>query len=335
MIVKQLWVIFCALVFVAFGYAQDAAALHEKGKTFMRNRDYENAVIVLQQAFSLAPENIEIGKDLSLNYYFIGENEKALKTIQPILDNAAADDICFKIAGDIYIIKEDLKGAEKLYRRSVKKIANSGLLYNELGKILWQKKDYEAIKYWEKGIEVAPNFSKNYFFAAKYYYLTTDKIWSIVYGETFLNMEPNGNNTPEMKKILLDSYKKLFLTGLTLDKANENVEFCKAFMNTIKKYQQTMNTGVTVENLAALRTFFATEWYANYNNSFPLKTIEWHKQMLEEGMFEVYNNWIFASADDLMRYQTWTQNNKELYMQFLRFQQNRIFKVPEGQNYKF
>ena len=60
---------------------------------------------------------------------------------------------------------------------------------------MWAQKSYEAIKMWEKGIEVAPSFSKNYFNASKYYYFSTDKVWSIIYGEIFLNMEHCHFNT--------------------------------------------------------------------------------------------------------------------------------------------
>jgi len=43
-----------------------------------------------------------------------------------------------------------------------------------------------------------------------YYYLTTDKTWSILYGEIFLNIEPSSTLAPEVKNILLEDYKKLF-----------------------------------------------------------------------------------------------------------------------------
>jgi len=76
--------------------------------------------------------------------------------------------------------------------------------------LLWAQKDYSAIKQWEKGIETDPGFSKNYYNACMYYYLTTDKTWSILYGEIFLNIEPSSTLAPEVKNILLEDYKKLF-----------------------------------------------------------------------------------------------------------------------------
>ena len=168
--------------------AQDAGELHETARTFMRQGDYSNAILVLNRAIKLQPNNIEIAKDLGLNYYFAKDFTKALDIYKPILDRVEADDQCFQVAGDIYLALDDAKECEKVYKKGLKKFPESGPLYNELGELLWAQKDYSAIKQWEKGIEMDPGFSKNYYNACKYYYFTTDKVWSILYGEIFLNI---------------------------------------------------------------------------------------------------------------------------------------------------
>jgi tetratricopeptide (TPR) repeat protein len=144
---------------IAVSYCQDAAQLHETGRTFMIQGDYANAIIVLNKALSLQPSNIDIAKDLSLNYYFSNNTKKAMETMKPLLDREDADDKCYQIAGDILLANDDPKECEKLYKKGIKKFPTSGSLYNELGKLMWAQKSYEAIKIWEKGIEVAPSFS--------------------------------------------------------------------------------------------------------------------------------------------------------------------------------
>src|SRR5215218_336700 len=99
---------------------------------------------------------------------------------------------------------------EKVYRKGLKKFPESGPLYNDLGELQWSQQDYDAIKQWEKGIETDPSYSKNYYNAARFYFMSTDKVWSILYGEIFLNMEPMSARAPEIKQLLMDSYKKLF-----------------------------------------------------------------------------------------------------------------------------
>jgi tetratricopeptide (TPR) repeat protein len=232
---KKLWVIFFSL-FISFSVkAQDAEQLHETGRTFMIQGDYANAIIVLNKALSLQPSNIDIAKDLALNYYFSGNNKKAMETVKPLLDREDADDKCYQITGDILLANDDPKECEKLYKKGIKKFPNSGSLYNELGKLMWAQKNYEAIKMWEKGIEVDPSLSKNYFNASKFYYFSTDKVWSIIYGEIFLNMEPMSTSSPEIKNILLESYKKLFVDADAEKNKKNNTPFVNAFLQTVFK----------------------------------------------------------------------------------------------------
>ena len=97
-----------------------------------------------------------------------------------------------------------------MYKQGIKEISRSGELYNEYGEMLWANQDAEAIRFWEKGIEVDPNYSSNYYNASKFYYFTYDKVWSLIYGEMFINLESYSRRTPEIKSLLVDGYKKFF-----------------------------------------------------------------------------------------------------------------------------
>ena len=191
-------------------YSQQVKELQETARTFMQQGDFSNAILVLQKAMHSEPSNIEITKDLALNYHFQKDNTRAMETIRPLLDRDDADEQCFQIAGNIYKQQENTKDCEKLYKKGIKKFPESGPLYNDYGELLWAQKNYDAIRQWEKGIEKDPSYSRNYYNACEYYYFTTDRVWSIIYGEIFLNMEPFGTNAPEIKNTLLESYKKIY-----------------------------------------------------------------------------------------------------------------------------
>ncbi|HMC99062.1 MAG TPA: tetratricopeptide repeat protein [Ferruginibacter sp.] len=75
-----------------FGRTQTAAQLHETARTFMRSGDYANAVLVLNRAILLDPKNIEISKDLGLNYYFAKDYTKALEICKLLFDKDGVDD---------------------------------------------------------------------------------------------------------------------------------------------------------------------------------------------------------------------------------------------------
>ncbi|MBL0055659.1 MAG: hypothetical protein IPP31_05585 [Chitinophagaceae bacterium] len=314
-------------------WAQDVNQLQETARIFMTQGDYANAILVLNRAHKLQPGNMEVSKSLGLNYYFAKDYAKALEIYKPLLESEDADDQCFQVAGDIYMVLDEVKECEKVYRKGLKKFPSSGPLYNELGELLWTKKDYTAIKYWEKGIETDPGFSKNYYNACLFYYFSTDKIWSLLYGETFLNIEPRSSLAGEVKNILLEGYKKLF-AEVDLEKGiTDPNSFTAAYLQTMNKQSQIAAMGITTESLTMIRTRFILEWYPENAKKYPFKLFELHQQLLQEGMFDAYNQWIFTAAQSLPVYQNWTTTHAQEYGELIRFQSGRIYKVPLGQYY--
>jgi tetratricopeptide (TPR) repeat protein len=330
---KQILVFFSMFLLVISGNAQTAAELHETARTFMRQGDYANAILVLNRAVKLEPKNIEMAKDLGLNYYFSKDLTKALETYKPILEREDADDQCFQIAGDIYLAMEDTKECEKVYKKGLKKFPESGALYNVYGELLWAQKDYSAIKQWEKGIETNPGFSKNYYNACKYYYFTTDKVWSILYGEIFLNIEPYSTSSAEVKNLLLEGYKKLFEDADLEKNGAGQSPFVQAFLQSMNKQSALASAGINAESLTMIRARFILDWYNDAGNKFPYKLFELQRQLLQEGMFDAYNQWIFMAAQNLPAYQNWITVNAAAYSELNRFQKGRIFKIPAGQYY--
>lgn len=325
-------IFFILFSLVSFAYAQDTNETHETAKKFMKNGDYSNAILVLNRALESNPGDIALSKDLALSYYYNLDYKNALGTIKPLLEIDEADDQCYQIAGNIYKSMNMPLEAEKIYKTGLRKFSFSGPLYNDLGEILWNKKDYEAIKEWEKGIERDPSYSRNYFNAAKYYYLSTDKIWSILYGEIFLNMEPYSNKTPEIKDLLLESYKKLFI-DVNKERPKEYNRFETAFLTTINRQSTLAGAGLTPETLAMIRTRFILDWFHEIKRP-NFKLFDYHRQLLQEGLFDAYNQWIFGSAQNLSTFQNWINTHPEEYAAFSTFQKSRVFKIPAGEYYQ-
>ncbi|MDQ3844604.1 MAG: tetratricopeptide repeat protein, partial [Bacteroidota bacterium] len=186
-------------------------SLQETARSFMRAGDFENAVVVLNRALQQDSKNLELQKDLAMAYYYKHDYVRALDQIKPMLQREDADVMTYQIGGNIYKALEEVKDAEKMYKTALKKFPNSGALYSEYGELLWARKDYSAIEQWEKGIREDPGFAGNYYNAALYYYYTKDKVWSLIYGEIFVNMENLTERAIAMKQLLLSGYKeKLF-----------------------------------------------------------------------------------------------------------------------------
>ncbi len=330
---KKLILICIAVCLQTALFAQDAKELYNNARSFMHKGDFPNAILILNRALALQPNNLEFAKDLGLNHYYLKNYKQALEVLNPLLERNDVDDQCFQIAGDAYWAMEDAKEAENVYRKGIKKLPNSGPLYNELGKVLWTKNDFTAIKQWEKGIENDPGFAGNYYNASKYYYFTTDKVWSLLYGEIFINIDPKSPFTPEIKNILVEGYKKLFADA-NLEKNNKDKNsFVIAFLKTMNKQSSLASSGINTESLTMIRIRFILDWDANYAAKFPFKLFQVHKQYIQEGLFDAYNQWVFATAQNLPAYQAWTNAHSKEHAALTRFLQDRIFKVPTGQYY--
>ena len=94
------------------------------------------------------------------------------------------------------------------------------------------------------------------------------------------------------------------------------------------------NKGLTTEILTMIRTRFILDWYANYSTKYPFRLFDYQRQLLTEGMFNAYNQWLFGTSENLAAYENWTKTNTEEYNNFSTFQKSRVFKMPPGQYYQ-
>jgi tetratricopeptide (TPR) repeat protein len=307
-------------------FSQDQTP-QQTARTFMRSGDFDNAIVVLNRALQKEPNNLDMQKDLTLAYYYKRDYAKALDQVKPMLERDDADVQVYQVAGNIYKALEEVKDADKMYKKALKKFPKSGALFSEYGELLWEKKDYSAIQYWEKGIETDPSYAGNYYNAATYYYFTKDKVWTLIYGEIFVNMEYLTDRATEMKKILISTYKEKLFTDQDITKQEEKKK------NAFGKAPLT-SKGITIDVLTMVRTKFILDWFNTYASKYPFKLFEYEQQLIREGMFEAYNQWLFGTVDNLSAFDQWTKANSEAYNKFSNFQKNRVFKMPSGQYYQ-
>jgi Tfp pilus assembly protein PilF len=328
---------FIAALFIGLPhiYAQDAAALAETGRKFANQKDYDNAILVFKSAIKLAPNNIDYQTDLTNAYYYKGDYTSAKDLMEKLLKNDGATEQVYYLAYNIYAQNEEVKNAEKAVKAGLAKYKKSGLLYNCYGEILYSKKDVTCIVQWENGIEADPNYSSNYYNASKYYYgsnFIMAKIWSIYYGEIFINLENFSSRSIELKSIIFDSYKLIFTDETIWQKKTKN-DFEIAFIDNMKNQKEVMISGVTTANLIMLRTRFVLSWFNN-KTFFESALYTKQQQLLKEGFFEEYNYWLFESIQDVDAFERWTNLHKASYAEFNRYTQNRIFKIGENEYYK-
>jgi tetratricopeptide (TPR) repeat protein len=80
------------LLFCFACYAQQADSLQRAAKQFMRNGDYSNAIIVLNNALKKNPDNLEIQKDLTFTYYLQRNYSSAVEYGRKLIARKDADE---------------------------------------------------------------------------------------------------------------------------------------------------------------------------------------------------------------------------------------------------
>jgi len=310
-------------------FAQNA---HETAFAFMKTGDHDNAILVLNKALQADPESEQLLQDMALAYFYKKDFAQARVYAKKLVDKNDIDVNSYQIAGTVYRALEETKEADKVYKKALKKYPSSGALYSEYGELLWSKNDDNAINEWEKGIQADPSYPGNYYHASSYYFYTKDKVLSLIYGEIFVNMEYLTERAREIKEQLLKAYKeKLYLTNGETDKPMS--PFAKAVYDTYAKQSSVTSKGITVESLTMIRTRFILDWYKDYAAKFPFKLFDYQQQLIREGMFEAYNQWLFGPIENLAAFDMWTRTNAEAYKKFTTFQRGRVFKMPQGQFY--
>ena len=146
-------------------------------------------------------------------------------------------------------------------------------------------------------------------------------------------LEPGTGRTPEVKNILFDNYKKLLTSDDVLSVTKNKGPFEKAYLQTLLKEKSSIIAGVTAESLAMLRTRFILDWNNLYARKYPFDLFETHTQMLEEGVFDSYNQWLFGTVQNLAAYQNWINTHPEDYSLFVNYQKGKIYKATRGHYY--
>ena len=335
---KRLLVVVVLLSVCTFSFAQDVATARENARKFMQTGDFDNAILVLNTAYASNKSNIELQKDLAMAYYYKKDNPKALEYVKILLARPDVDVQSYQVAGNVYKALQDGKEGEKMYKEALKKFPDNGPLLSEYGEFLdMTGKSKEAIALWEKGIKEAPSFSGNYYNASIYYFKQPeDKIWAIIYGEIYANMESLNPKSNQIKKMVLDAYKQKLFTGnnLSTEAGNTKNGFTKAVLETFAKQAGISGQGLTPETLAMIRTRFILDWNNSYEKKYPFRLFEYHTQLMKDGLFDSYNQWMFGPVSDMPAFENWVGSHKADYDKFTDFHKARIFKVPKGQFYK-
>lgn len=324
-----------SLLYVGIANAQntwpspEVQQMYEQGRDYMMAGNLQQATIVYEQAIRLAPEQMVLYRDLGKVYFLSGKYDNAEKTLEPLLKSDAADAESYQVMASSLSASGDKKKAKATLQKGLERFPKSGILYHDLGKIFEDENEQVyALETWLDGIHNDPAYHVNYYEAARTYSNSNKVIWTIIYGEIFVNIEHETPRAMETRKMILDAYKSLFYKVPTSDipefgkarKEDEVNSFEEAVRATYMKLSPVVTDGITVENLTMLRTRFLMEWFDTYSGRYPFSLFTYQDNLLRSGFFDIYNEWLLGKADNPQEYDSWNKFHTGVMTQFQAWQ---------------
>jgi len=321
----------------ALAKGQEAIALVDEGK-------YAEGIKLLEEAQKIDPKNTTYPYEIAYAYYSQKDYRKALKYLEPLIKQKTAKENVYQLTGNAYDLLNEKEKALATYDDGLKVFPSSGSLHLERGNMELFKEDYNsALAYYEKGIEVDPQFSSNYYWATRIYCSSTEKVWGMIYGELFINLERNSKRTGEISKLLYDTYK----AGIKFTSdTSMSVSFSKQSNMDISElqkggelkmpygtfvYELTMTQSIIQEkkidlpSLDKIRSNFVDVYYKNGNDvKYPNVLFEYHQALKKAGHFEAYNYWLLGKGEEAV-FSAWRADNKSKWESFVGwFNENKL-----------
>lgn len=324
-----------------------AAKLTQEAIELMDNGKIKESIDLLEQAQKLDPDEPTITYEIGYAYYIDKQYKAAIKHLKKVINHKGANDRYFQLLGNSYDMDGEREKAMETYDEGLVKFPKSGKLYLERGIIFLADEKYnDAAGSFEKGIEVNPEHSSNYYWAAKIYCNSSERVWGMLYGEIFLNLERNSKRTAEISKLLYDTY----VNAIKFTDTGTLISFSK--MNTITigddptdikfpfpmmVYEPGMALAVaalevnkkkkeiTLPTLDFIRTNFLDIYYEKkHETKYPNILFEFQQTIQKKGHFEAYNYWILMKGDE-DAFDKWRTANENKWSAFVDwFNKNQI-----------
>lgn len=333
-----------------------ANELTQEAIELMDNGEYESSIIKLEAAKALDPNNYVYDYEIAYAYNLQQQYPKAIEILEQLVkEYETFNDQCYQNLGNFYDLNDQPDKAMEAYERGIEKFPNSGRIYLEMGVVTAQReKEYEkALGYWEKGIEVAPYYSSNYFHATNIMSLSDQKMWAILYGEAFLLLEPSGERHKMISKLVFDLHNSC----VEIEKGKKgdlSTSFCRTTIMTPEalsagklplslNYELGMTLGLTLavnkqirksraldfDAVVMMRSTFLSFWQdKELDKEFPLAVFDFEKRVNEEGHLEAYQRWLLMYGD-IKAFEAYLKENENTFLKFWDWFKESSFEIEQ------
>ncbi|MEZ4888002.1 MAG: tetratricopeptide repeat protein [Chitinophagales bacterium] len=350
-------VLFSTSSFIFAQSAADKEKARELGMEAIKIMDegqIEKSIEMLEKCLELDPENSAYLYEIGYAHAIQKDYKGAIKIGKQLIKAKDRVGQYFQFLGNNYDYNGQPKKAIETYEEGLKIFPKSGMLHVEMGMMQLLQNDYDAaLTYWERGIAVDPSYAPNYYRTAQIYAKTPERLWAVMYGELFRNLEPISDRSFSFSEDLFNAYdESINITSDTsmsvsfVQKINMTVESLMGSVENMKlpfplTYGAIMSvsvglpsltdsiesdtTGLTIKKLNQYRTSFINNWYEKeHHKDYTNILFTWHKKLMDEGYFEPYNYWLFAMGAP-EEFKTYFEANEAAFDEFFKwFDENAI-----------
>lgn len=310
---------------------------------YMEQKQYDQAIRYWLKAIAGNRKNTDYQYELALAYVAKEDFKKAIPYLEKVQNSKKAVPEYCQLLGNCYDYVGDTAKARKTFLQGTKKYKQSAKLNMELAILDMKAKDQDAaIDHLEDGISVEPSYLLQYFYAGKIYQYSTEKVWSVLFSELFMNADTSWRRNNEASQSFYNSHRMVMEDYFK----TYNAEFSKAqYVPTSNDapdkvyFESLFNTCMTlaadslfynrdfelpVASLDTMRRKFLEKWVQDGNDiKFPNPVIDRQKTILKMGLFTAYTYWLCEWAKPLET-EEYLKTNKSDYVKI----RNWIKKNP-------
>lgn len=354
---KKLFIITTlALAFSTTAFAQKKSKkeqAQELAKTAiekMDNNELDESIELLKKAKKLDKKDTNYDYEIAYALYKKGNYAESIKILEKIIKDENAHIEYYRLLGNSYDMSGQTDKAIEYYKQGIAKFPEkAGRFYTESGAAEYGRKEYDkAISYWEKGIKAEPYYASNYYKLCSIFSMTDENIWTIFYGELFMNLEMNTARTEEISKLLYDTYQKTYIaksetegeffmtknTTVYVD-PDEDIKD-KNLLNFELTYLTAYATnggfpkGITIQSLYETKKHLHSFWSEKgFDKQYPNKLLDLEKKMINDNVYEAYVYWLLSEGN-IEEFTKWNNMNVGKFESLVAWvKENEIDLKPE------
>lgn len=307
----------------------------------------KESLAILDSLANAYPDDYEINYERIYALYRMRDYETVIAAAKKLVKNRDASPLIYQLYGNALDLQGRPREALDIYAKGLRRFPDAGMLYLEGGNIFAvNDQSDEALRWYNAGIARDPMFASNYYRAAEIYFDSDAPVWSLVYAETEILLNPNNEER------LIDMSKaiaRLYRDKVKGDRSRIDVNLAKgtevimvhddddalkgAYLGFPGVYEMCVAYAIgrmiagggdaeidmsTIDTLARVRRL-ALQCYDDiygrlYGNRMYL--LEFQRRLLEAGHWEAYNHFLLSKAYPA-QFDDWLADNTDAFDRFV------------------